>query len=344
MINNLKLIFIRWSRIVILTIVASLTLWLLLNFGSFLNKAEEFKEDISSVQNSLPTIVSTSSKSQVIFGTNLPIQKGLNDKPKNKASVTSNPMVVLIESDKSITVNPSPFLLNSSSQSIKPSMTPTPSDTPTPSPSTTLTPTPTTSLASSVSPAPSPSTTTAPVITPTPIPGPSLPKVVINEIAWMGTKASQYAEWIELYNTTGGDIDLSGWAVFEAGGGTKVISLEGFIRSYGYFLIERTTPSSPDAIIDIIADVSGSFGGSGLSNTGEKLVLKDEIGNIEDEVNGSSGWYNAGIASPDYKSMERIDSNQSGNSASNWATNDGLSRNGLDAANNPINGTPRNQN
>ena len=33
--------------------------------------------------------------------------------------------------------------------------------------------------------------------------------VVISEIAWMGTTASSYDEWIELYNNTAGPIDLT---------------------------------------------------------------------------------------------------------------------------------------
>jgi len=209
--------------------------------------------------------------------------------------------------------------------------------TPTPTPMSTSTPSPTPSLSPTPSPIPSPS------LSPTPEPDGdmSLKTVVINEIAWMGTKASQYAEWIELYNTTGDNIDLSNWAIFEAGGDTKIISLKDIITSYGYFLIERTTPSSPDAVIDIVADVSGLFSGSGLSNTGEKLILKDESGNVQDIINGSSLWFNKGIASPDYKSMERINPTQSGNNPANWSTNDGVIKNGLDAAGNPINGTPK---
>ena len=42
--------------------------------------------------------------------------------------------------------------------------------------------------------------------------------VVINEIAWMGTEASSGHEWIELYNTTGNDIDLTNWCIEDSGG------------------------------------------------------------------------------------------------------------------------------
>jgi len=157
--------------------------------------------------------------------------------------------------------------------------------------------------------------------------------VLINEIAWMGTNASQYAEWIELYNTTGDNIDLSGWTIFKinADAEIKLISLQGVIVPQGYFLIERVTDSSPDAI-DIVADISGSFGGSGLKNTGEYLVLKNSAGEIIDSVNASSGWP-AGDNTLK-ASMER-------KSDGGWQTNDGVTINGYDAQSNPIIGTPK---
>ncbi|MCX6702073.1 MAG: lamin tail domain-containing protein [Candidatus Zambryskibacteria bacterium] len=114
-------------------------------------------------------------------------------------------------------------------------------------------------------------------------------QVIINEIAWMGTTESSNAEWIELYNTTDGVIDLTGWKLYEAGGGTLIISLSKTISPQGYFVIERTTPSVTDPIPGI-NDVSGSFGGSGLNNSGENLVLKDSSGNIVQSLDFSTGW------------------------------------------------------
>lgn len=91
--------------------------------------------------------------------------------------------------------------------------------------------------------------------------------VVINEIAWMGTRASASDEWIELYNNTDQDIDLADWSLV-ASDGSPQISLEGIIPKQGFFLLERTD----DAVIsDLIAQqiYSGS-----LENGGEELFLK----------------------------------------------------------------------
>lgn len=161
--------------------------------------------------------------------------------------------------------------------------------------------------------------------------------ILINEIAWMGTKTNSADEWIEFYNTAASPISLDGWKLYEGGGLTAIISLSGTISANSYYLIERSDDST---ISDIGADLFGTFGGSGLNNSGEHLVLKDGGGNIIDELNFSSGWP-AGAPSPDYKSMER-DSN-------GWHTNDGITRNGMDAGEfmngilvkNPINGTPK---
>src|SRR3989338_8658121 len=162
----------------------------------------------------------------------------------------------------------------------------------------------------------------------------SIGDVLINEIAWMGTKASTYGEWIELRNVANSPINVNGWTLYEGGGSTKIIDLTGTIDAGAYYLIKRTTASSPDPIPNVVADVSGSFGGSGLSNSGEYLALKDSAVpvNIIDELNFSSGWP-AGTASPDYKSMER--------DLNGWRTNDGITKSGTDAGGNSVNGTPK---
>ena len=55
--------------------------------------------------------------------------------------------------------------------------------------------------------------------------------VVINEIAWSGTKASSYGEWVELYNPEAMEVVVNGWALWS---GTttpeKMIDLSGTIR------------------------------------------------------------------------------------------------------------------
>jgi hypothetical protein len=113
--------------------------------------------------------------------------------------------------------------------------------------------------------------------------------VLVTEINWMGSSDSQFAEWIEFYNTGDEDINMSGWKLYEAGGGTLVFTFTKIIPKKGYLLLERTTSSSPDPVPGI-NDEAGSFGGSGLSNSGEYLVLKDSGNSVVQGLNFSGGW------------------------------------------------------
>jgi len=107
--------------------------------------------------------------------------------------------------------------------------------------------------------------------------------IIINELAWMGTTNSANDEWIELYNTTGQDIDLTDWTL-TADDGTPNITLLGIIAANGYFLMERTDDSS---VPNITAD---QIYVGALGNTGEKLELKDNQNNLIDSIDNSSEW------------------------------------------------------
>jgi len=121
------------------------------------------------------------------------------------------------------------------------------------------------------------------------VPSVSHAAVMMSEIAWMGTNESSYCEWVELHNDASTSVPLSGWQLFEGGGATTVFTLSKTIPANGYLLVERVTPSCPDPIPSV-NDEAGSFGGSGLSNSGEDLVLKDTDGTTVQTLNFSSGW------------------------------------------------------
>jgi phosphatidylserine/phosphatidylglycerophosphate/cardiolipin synthase-like enzyme len=90
--------------------------------------------------------------------------------------------------------------------------------------------------------------------------------VVINEVAWAGTFASHYDEWIELYNNSDQDVDLRGWMLVAADG-TPAIQLEGSIPPEGFYLLERTDDGT-------IANVPADHIYTGaLENAGESLHL-----------------------------------------------------------------------
>ena len=80
----------------------------------------------------------------------------------------------------------------------------------------------------------------------------------INEI--MSAPETGEKEWIELYNSTDQGIDLEGW-ILEEGAGQKT-TLFGEIGAYGYLVFDK----------------------SGLNNSGDVIILKDQNGQVMDSV------------------------------------------------------------
>ncbi|MBP8591599.1 lamin tail domain-containing protein [Candidatus Shapirobacteria bacterium] len=148
--------------------------------------------------------------------------------------------------------------------------------------------------------------------------------VIINEVMWMGTKASANDEWIELFNLTNNEINLSKWILFAEDEIPQII-LHGSIVPGGFFLLERTDDQT---ISNIFADqiYTGDLG-----NGGEHLFLKNDQGQIVDEIDASLGWP-AGSNNELKASMAR-------QGDGSWLTSD--VGQGKDANGNDINGTPR---
>jgi len=165
--------------------------------------------------------------------------------------------------------------------------------------------------------------------------------VVINEVAWMGTAISNLDEWVELYNTTGSTIPLTGWTISFVDGSPETITLSGEIGPYGYYLLER----AEKAVSDIEADLV--YGDGTIDNIDERMILSDPLRTIIDSANLDGGPWPAGVGHSSsglsYATMERIDPTLPDTDA-NWCTNDGENRNGMDAEGGPINGTPKARN
>lgn len=155
--------------------------------------------------------------------------------------------------------------------------------------------------------------------------------VVINEIAWGGTKANPNDEWIELYNYGETAVDLTGWSIAKDDEEWIVLSTSS-IPAQEYYLLER---SDDQTISNIAADY---FFTGALGNDGHKLSLKNTESDLIDELDFSSDWP-AGQGAPNYISMERISP-----TSTDWANNNRITINGLDNKDNNINGTPKAEN
>ncbi len=166
----------------------------------------------------------------------------------------------------------------------------------------------------------------------------SILDIVINEVAWAGTLASDDDEWIELYNSTSASINFGcGWTLVADEGGPD-ISLFGSIPGGGYFLLERLRQQVTDVPADQI--YSGS-----LDDAGEVLRLRAPDGSVIDTANADSGGWPAGSALST-GSMERMDDDTTGDPLPDallaWVTNvEPSSWTRFDAANQKIHGTPK---
>ncbi len=118
-------------------------------------------------------------------------------------------------------------------------------------------------------------------------------QVVINEIAWMGvpvegveTKQWWRYEWIELYNSTDQSVGLQRWKI-ELYSGENLdftVLLYGNVPAQGYFLVGASDKMKS---VDInYAALSGK-----LKNDGQRVVLKDAVGNTVEEIDARSGWF-----------------------------------------------------
>lgn len=110
-------------------------------------------------------------------------------------------------------------------------------------------------------------------------------KVIINEVAWMGSLSGAENEWIELKNISPSLVDISGWQLLSGDGDIKIIIPAGSILSpSGLYLLERTDDNSvPGIKADLIYK-------GGLANSGEELKFLDNRCAAADAIQASSGW------------------------------------------------------
>jgi hypothetical protein len=181
--------------------------------------------------------------------------------------------------------------------------------------------------------------------------------VAINEISWVG-EASSSDEWIELYNRTNYEIDLSNWSLYSADLSPNIV-LIGKILPKDYYLIEHKLfkakyEDTESPVKDIPADLWTSFS-YGLKNSGEELTLSyKKIQNgttteiVSDHLDLCDSWCGYGGGTK-HLSVERWNADlpsdwTDGFGGSNWGSNIEIVRNGLNKNDGEIYGTPKKKN
>jgi len=166
--------------------------------------------------------------------------------------------------------------------------------------------------------------------------------VVINEVALFGTDADNQDQWIELYNKSDRDIDLTGWRIVSGSGYYDSLNLElqGTIPSKGYLVFEKNDDQT-------ISDVTTNQILPNAIEINGRLNLVNEKSRLIDNFY-SPGWLGWSeddfVKNGNHYSMERISPYAFGSYKSNWKLNNGITINGADREENQIYGTPGQQN
>ena len=155
--------------------------------------------------------------------------------------------------------------------------------------------------------------------------GVAAPGIVINELHIDEDDKTRRGEFIELYNNSGSDIDVSGW-FFSSGinqaGPTPSDPAEDFvipnptsIPARGYLVIAQ----DPAEMVSLFgyAGALGPWVGK-LSNRGETVTLNDSGGNVIDEVTYQLGWPWPTVGDPPSPSMELINPDLDNDLGGSW--------------------------
>ncbi len=175
--------------------------------------------------------------------------------------------------------------------------------------------------------------------------------LVINEIAWMGTAASTSGEWIELFNISDKEINLSDWSIYGADTAKCLNLINGKdyitnkIKPNEYLVYANDRDTVKDETNQSIVDIWDAT--ISLNNTSPgQLILysrRDCQGTAIDTVNQTEdSWFNGN--NDNKTTMERVNPQSDGASADSWKDNDMMTKNGIDAEGNPLNGTPKAKN
>jgi len=122
------------------------------------------------------------------------------------------------------------------------------------------------------------------------------------------------AEWIELKNTSGFDINLQGWRIGKPSGQSGPMPSY-ILKADSFVVVTSTTNLSALSVFGPAISVT-SF--PALSNSGDLLYLRSPQGAIIHSVNYSDAWYQNELKKDGGWSLEMIDTNNPCSGISNW--------------------------
>lgn len=121
------------------------------------------------------------------------------------------------------------------------------------------------------------------------------------------------AEFLELFNRSAFNIDLSGWSISDA---TSTYTIVAGSIAPDSFLILCT--SANYSLFTPFGHTLGMSSMPTLNDDGDSLKLRDNFGKLVNSVNYSSSWYNDALKDGGGWSLERIDANNPCAGINNW--------------------------
>ncbi len=149
--------------------------------------------------------------------------------------------------------------------------------------------------------------------------------IVINEVMYHFAPNSgppvteNVEEWIELYNKGAASVALGGWSL--DGGVGFTIPAGTTLSSGGYLVIARDAAALSTKWPEQATRIIGNWSGS-LSNSGDRIVLRDASGNPADEVHYFTGGAWSDIPDGGGASLELRDPRADNSNGAAWGASD----------------------
>ena len=138
-------------------------------------------------------------------------------------------------------------------------------------------------------------------------------EIIVNE--FMYAPASGRAEWIELYNRSSQPVSVQNWILHDATPARPFLTTSSVVIPPAQYLVVAKDSSILEEFPDLAGMLLIMERFPSLNNTGDDVVLLRADSTMVDSVHYTASWGGSGG-----RSLERINPDQPGDGASNWAT------------------------
>ncbi|KPL02995.1 MAG: hypothetical protein AMJ73_07830 [candidate division Zixibacteria bacterium SM1_73] len=140
----------------------------------------------------------------------------------------------------------------------------------------------------------------------------ALPDLVINEFMYNPDLDLSQTEWVELYNRSENPISVKNWLLGDSVEQKLITPDEVIIEPKRFLIVTQDKNKFQETYREVSCEVIEQESWQSLNNTEDKVILKDTLNLLEDEVSYT------GISADKGISWERIDYNVASNNEDNW--------------------------